>query len=223
MKGSIEVAQRFSSCALGLLLGLFSALLFSGCSSYVVVESDLSATLTTAAVSLPTKSFSLPVDQPRRSGTTIEAPGSRWSIGTGAHGLGGGIVNTGNEPMCIEFQNGKIAADGNRELRPWPAIGAFFMLGNTPTRVGWSPPKLPVISLNEICVPPGQRLQFGITLEPALVTGQAALFGARRGPDLAESVKGRTLTVEVPFRVGVNRDVIRFEWTAVSAFIKLGS
>ena len=223
MKRSIDVAQRFSSRALGLLLGLFSALLLSGCSSYVVVESDLSATLTTAAVSLPTKSFSLPADQPRRSGTTVEAPGARWSVGTSAHGLGGGLVNTGNEPICIEFQNGKIATDVNRELRPWPAIGAFFMLGSTPTRVGWIPPKLPVISLNEICVAPGQRLQFGITLEPGLVSGEAALFGARRGPDLAESVKGRTLTVELPFRVGANKDSIRFEWTAVSAFLKTGS
>jgi hypothetical protein len=195
-----------------------------GCTtSYLAVELDVSAKLSSSRSPLPKEFVTNPVDAPRASGAMFKGEAWTWTIGASGVAIGGGVTNSGSEPLCVEFQNATLFTDRGQEIRPWPSTAAVLRLGGEIQRIGVGRPNEPVTLLNEVCIAPNQQLSYVIYLDPKKVSDADQLFGARRGPDMETSVRGRSMQIGVPIRVGSRADRVQFDLKAKSAFLKTTS
>ncbi len=201
-------------------ISIYMVTALSGCAhQYLAVNTELVASLASQPKPLDVTNVRNTSAPPLSTSNRISGDGWTWQVGTSGVAMGGDFASANSETICIEFQNGLLAADGARALRPWPSIGLIALGKGLNRSVGQPLGKGPLVGLFEVCVPPGGKVWSAVYWDPKAVSNSDQLFGARDGPDMANSVKGRTMQLEIPLRIGERRERLRLEFTATAAYM----
>jgi hypothetical protein len=206
-----------------LIVGCFATLLFARVHQFVAIDSDYRAELLSSQNPISIERLKSSESPSGLAGAAIRGDGWNWSLGVSGVALAGDFSNQTGETICIEFQNATVSTNHSVTERLWPTAGFMVIGAGKKQLLGQAQGSGPRVTPVEVCIPPRGSVWQAAYFDTADIAGGPLLFGAQPGPNLADSVKGRSMRLEIPIRFGARTDKIRLDITAKAAYMKSGT
>lgn len=141
-----------------------------------------------------------------------------WTFGTGTDGFGGGVTNLTTSPLCLRFDQARLASNLHTAEIPLSvsvvahtSTGRWTVLGST------DPKKLRYFAPPSLCFAPNKRVSLSIGPDLSALFPNLTMFNVKwpdGDPNLTERGIGNWLKIVLPIEYDGKRETLEVRLTA---------